>query len=134
MTTNPRKQIRLMPPHLDKKNQWRSDPTRYIFLEKPQVIIVIWYNTFYLTKNYLDNLNAHDIVVQGFQCFISFLSNNKSKLFFLDTLIIFRIFFKFQINSLKLFIKIFSKVIYPAMTAFTDQYSLPNIFFDIGQL
>jgi hypothetical protein len=23
-------------------------------------------------------------------------------------------------------------VIYPAMTAFTDQYSLPNIFFDIG--
>ena len=24
--------------------------------------------------------------------------------------------------------------IYPAMTAFTDQYSLPNIFFDIGQL
>jgi hypothetical protein len=27
-----------------------------------------------------------------------------------------------------------SKDIYPAMTAFTDQYSLPNIFFDIGQL
>ena len=27
-----------------------------------------------------------------------------------------------------------SKNIYPAMTAFTDQYSLPNIFFDIGQL
>ena len=26
------------------------------------------------------------------------------------------------------------KIIYPAMTAFTDQYSLPNIFFDIGQL
>ena len=25
-------------------------------------------------------------------------------------------------------------VFYPAMTAFTDQYSLPNIFFDIGQL
>jgi hypothetical protein len=25
-------------------------------------------------------------------------------------------------------------MIYPAMTAFTDQYSLPNIFFDIGQL
>jgi hypothetical protein len=24
--------------------------------------------------------------------------------------------------------------IYPAMTAFIDQYSLPNIFFDIGQL
>jgi hypothetical protein len=24
--------------------------------------------------------------------------------------------------------------IYPAMTAFTNQYSLPNIFFDIGQL
>jgi hypothetical protein len=24
--------------------------------------------------------------------------------------------------------------IYPAMTTFTDQYSLPNIFFDIGQL
>jgi hypothetical protein len=24
--------------------------------------------------------------------------------------------------------------IYPAKTAFTDQYSLPNIFFDIGQL
>ena len=24
--------------------------------------------------------------------------------------------------------------IYPAMTAFTDQYSLPNIFWDIGQL
>ena len=23
---------------------------------------------------------------------------------------------------------------YPAMTAFTDQYSLRNIFFDIGQL
>jgi hypothetical protein len=27
-----------------------------------------------------------------------------------------------------------NKRIYPAMTAFTDQYSLPNIFFDIGQL
>jgi hypothetical protein len=26
------------------------------------------------------------------------------------------------------------KLFYPAMTAFTDQYSLPNIFFDIGQL
>ena len=26
------------------------------------------------------------------------------------------------------------KSIYPAMTAFTDQYSLPNIFLDIGQL
>jgi hypothetical protein len=26
------------------------------------------------------------------------------------------------------------KSFYPAMTAFTDQYSLPNIFFDIGQL
>jgi hypothetical protein len=26
------------------------------------------------------------------------------------------------------------KDIYPAMTAFTDQHSLPNIFFDIGQL
>ena len=25
-------------------------------------------------------------------------------------------------------------VFYPAMTAFTDQYSLRNIFFDIGQL
>jgi hypothetical protein len=25
-------------------------------------------------------------------------------------------------------------VVYPAVTAFTDQYSLPNIFFDIGQL
>jgi hypothetical protein len=25
-------------------------------------------------------------------------------------------------------------LIYPAMTAFTDQYSLPNIFLDIGQL
>ena len=25
-------------------------------------------------------------------------------------------------------------LLYPAMTAFTDQYSLPNIFFDIGQL
>ena len=25
-------------------------------------------------------------------------------------------------------------MIYPAMIAFTDQYSLPNIFFDIGQL
>jgi hypothetical protein len=25
-------------------------------------------------------------------------------------------------------------VVYPAMTAFTDQYSLLNIFFDIGQL
>jgi hypothetical protein len=25
-------------------------------------------------------------------------------------------------------------VIYPAMTAFTEQYSLPNIVFDIGQL
>jgi len=25
-------------------------------------------------------------------------------------------------------------IIYLAMTAFTDQYSLPNIFFDIGQL
>ena len=29
---------------------------------------------------------------------------------------------------------IFNLEIYPAMTAFTDQYSLPNIFFDIGQL
>jgi len=28
----------------------------------------------------------------------------------------------------------FNTVFYPAMTAFTDQYSLPNIFFDIGQL
>ena len=27
-----------------------------------------------------------------------------------------------------------NKDIYPAMTAFTDQYSLPNNFFDIGQL
>ena len=27
-----------------------------------------------------------------------------------------------------------NKYFYPAMTAFTDQYSLPNIFFDIGQL
>jgi hypothetical protein len=27
-----------------------------------------------------------------------------------------------------------NKLFYPAMTAFTDQYSLPNIFFDIGQL
>jgi hypothetical protein len=26
------------------------------------------------------------------------------------------------------------KLFYPAMTAFTEQYSLPNIFFDIGQL
>jgi hypothetical protein len=26
------------------------------------------------------------------------------------------------------------KDIYPAMTAFIDQYSLPNNFFDIGQL
>jgi hypothetical protein len=25
-------------------------------------------------------------------------------------------------------------IIYPAMIAFTDQYSLPNIVFDIGQL
>jgi hypothetical protein len=25
-------------------------------------------------------------------------------------------------------------IFYPAMTAFTDQYSLPDIFFDIGQL
>ena len=25
-------------------------------------------------------------------------------------------------------------IFYPAMTAFTDQHSLPNIFFDIGQL
>jgi hypothetical protein len=29
---------------------------------------------------------------------------------------------------------LFLNIIYPAMTAFTDQYSLPNIFFDIGQL
>ena len=27
-----------------------------------------------------------------------------------------------------------ANILYPAMTAFTDQYSLPNIFFDIGQL
>jgi hypothetical protein len=27
-----------------------------------------------------------------------------------------------------------SLAFYPAKTAFTDQYSLPNIFFDIGQL
>jgi hypothetical protein len=26
------------------------------------------------------------------------------------------------------------KMFYPAMTTFTDQYSLPNIVFDIGQL
>ena len=25
-------------------------------------------------------------------------------------------------------------IFYPAMTAFTDQYSMPNNFFDIGQL
>jgi hypothetical protein len=31
-------------------------------------------------------------------------------------------------NLLKLNIE-YKKVIYPAMTAFTDQYSLPNIFF-----
>ena len=37
------------------------------------------------------------------------------------------------INLLKLNIE-YKKVIYPAMTAFTDQYSLPNIFFYIGQL
>ena len=34
-----------------------------------------------------------------------------------------------DINSFK-----YRTAIYPAMTAFTDQYSLPNIFFDIGQL
>jgi hypothetical protein len=27
-----------------------------------------------------------------------------------------------------------NKIIYPSMTAFTDQFSLLNIFFDIGQL
>jgi hypothetical protein len=31
-------------------------------------------------------------------------------------------------------IYLYAIAIYPAMTAFTDQYSLPNIFFDIGQL
>ena len=29
---------------------------------------------------------------------------------------------------------VLDKTFYPAMTAFTDQYSLSNIFFDIGQL
>ena len=28
----------------------------------------------------------------------------------------------------------YNNKVYPAMTAFTDQYSLPNNFFDIGQL
>jgi len=32
------------------------------------------------------------------------------------------------------FVSKLSNTFYPAMTAFTDQYSLPNIFFDIGQL
>jgi hypothetical protein len=27
-----------------------------------------------------------------------------------------------------------NNLFYPAMAAFTDQYSLPNILFDIGQL
>ena len=27
-----------LPPHLDKKNQWRSDPTGCFFLEKPKDI------------------------------------------------------------------------------------------------
>ena len=36
-------------------------------------------------------------------------------------------------NDLYLY-EILDNLIYPAMTAFTDQYSLPNILFDIGQL
>ena len=40
-----------------------------------------------------------------------------------------------MLNSEKKFALCATKtIIYPAMTAFTDQYSLPNIFFDIGQL
>ena len=38
------------------------------------------------------------------------------------------------ISKCYLFLHIYLNVIYPAMTAFTDQYSLPNNFFDIGQL
>ena len=37
-------------------------------------------------------------------------------------------------GKLNLALNFAHKVFYPAMTAFTDQYSLPNIFFDIGQL
>ena len=36
--TTPRKEIRFTPPHLDKKNQWHSDTTRYFFLEKASVV------------------------------------------------------------------------------------------------
>jgi len=42
--------------------------------------------------------------------------------------------FYFMIFRLALGFGIFRFPFYPAMTAFTDQYSLPNIFFDIGQL
>jgi hypothetical protein len=38
-----------------------------------------------------------------------------------------------EINSFSVAGKL-SIYFYPAKTAFTDQYSLPNIFFDIGQL
>ena len=33
-----------------------------------------------------------------------------------------------------LYLNLINMRFYPAMTTFTDQYSLPNIFFDIGQL
>jgi hypothetical protein len=43
---------------------------------------------------------------------------------------------EFHMEQIKPIIQKYSMYIsfYPAMTAFTDQYSLPNIFFDIGQL
>ena len=40
-------------------------------------------------------------------------------------------FFEYSIIKCRVDI---DNLFYPAMTAFTDQYSLPNIFFDIGQL
>ena len=38
-----------------------------------------------------------------------------------------------HVNAVRTFI-LLCIIIYPAVTAFTDQYSLPNTFFDIGQL
>ena len=50
-------------------------------------------------------------------------------------------FYNFQYYTLRFYFVYLSLLaqpvnitFYPAMTAFTDQYSLPNIFFDIGQL
>ena len=45
-----------------------------------------------------------------------------------------RIFKTFLLSTCQSEKKIYIYIFNPAMTAFTDQYGLPNIFFDIGQL